>query len=61
MNEFFNCVCRYRGYYESPYMVMNNALIRNPKAYSHRIEHWHIIAIKLFFVVVFEVSFINLT
>eukprot|EP00794_Sanderia_malayensis_P012691 gene12691-13993_t len=47
-------MCRYRGYYEAPYMFMGNATVRNPKAYQFRVEHWHIIAAKLFFVIVFE-------
>ena len=50
---------RYRGYYEAPYIKLNGSLIRNPKAYEFRAEHWHIIASKLFFVIVFEV--INFT
>jgi len=59
-NQLGNCsgglpYCRYRGYYEPPYMQFNGSqLVRNPKAYEFRTEHWHIIAAKLFFVIAFE-------
>ncbi|XP_065070348.1 anoctamin-4-like isoform X1 [Rhopilema esculentum] len=52
--ELGNPYCRYRGYYESPYMNFNGTTVRNPHAYHLKTEHWHIVAGKLFFVVVFE-------
>ena len=37
-------------------MTFNGSqLVMNPKAYEFRVEHWHIIAAKLFFVIAFEV------
>lgn len=46
--------CRYRGYYEPPYIWQNKTLVRNEHAYELTATHWHIIASKLLFVIAFE-------
>ncbi|XP_057314546.1 anoctamin-4-like isoform X2 [Hydractinia symbiolongicarpus] len=51
---FGKSTCRYRGHYEPPYRYYNGSVIRNEDAYEHAPAHWHLIAGKLFFVIVFE-------
>lgn len=46
--------CRYRGYYQSPSIVFYGEVRENPNKYEFGKAHWHIIALKLFFVIAFE-------
>lgn len=45
--------CRFRGYYEWPFITINGTTFSNPNAYKFSTAYWHILAAKLFFVVAF--------
>ncbi|EDO37747.1 predicted protein, partial [Nematostella vectensis] len=45
--------CRFRGYYEPPYIEIEGKWVENPSAYELSKAHWHIVAAKLFFVIAF--------
>lgn len=46
--------CRYRGFYEPPVVNATDGVMDNMNKYNLSAYHWHIIASKLFFIVVFE-------
>ncbi|XP_073240805.1 anoctamin-5-like [Porites lutea] len=45
--------CRFRGYYEPPFITISNQSFPNPDRYQFSTAYWHILAAKLFFVVAF--------
>ena len=51
---------RFRGYYERPFITIGNQTLENPDKYQFSRAYWHILASKLFFVLAFLVSTLNM-
>lgn len=45
--------CRFRGYYERPFITIDGQTLDNPRKYEFSTAYWHILASKLFFVLAF--------
>ncbi|XP_031570691.1 anoctamin-4-like [Actinia tenebrosa] len=45
--------CRFRGYYEPPFLLIGGVNVTNPNGFTTSKAHWHIVAAKLFFVIAF--------
>ncbi|KAK2563653.1 Anoctamin-5 [Acropora cervicornis] len=45
--------CRFRGYYERPFITIEGQTLDNPRKYQFSTAYWHILASKLFFVLAF--------
>ena len=52
----FPLMCRFRGYYERPFITIDGQTFDNPRKYQFSTAYWHILASKLFFVLAFLVS-----